>query len=192
MARSGADWYDGGRVHRKEVHSESSASSFLPYQAHDLVYTSLRLAVFRIDPTSASPVAQVIRDESNDGVVFKLLEDLYIPARGPQLANPASYNGPLRATAARLKRYQILCQRIAKARVTHAERLRDQGLCDVDIIFKCEQYQVEPFKGEKQRVEAAVSLILPVHYIHRLMTRYPGRAIVSCLSLPRKGEGDGS
>ncbi|KAK4545781.1 hypothetical protein LTR36_002735 [Oleoguttula mirabilis] len=144
------------RIYGRPLQKLSSAAShYVAYQPYDVVFTSLRLVVFQIEPTSATPIAHIIRDALTDGDVFELIKglDLHVPAA-------ASKQGGAHGTTEtsvlkdQLTRYGLLCDKIKEARVKHAERLRDDGMVDVDVIYKCSKYQVEPFKTDKEIMEA--------------------------------------
>jgi len=134
----------------------SAASHYTSYRVYDVVFTSLRMIVFQIDPTSATPIAHIIRDELNDAQVFDLIENISEPTThwklGRKYVKSFATVHPDRAA-----RYDALRRKMAEARIKHAEFLREEGLRDVDIIYKCSKYEVEPFKTDKEKIKAAVS-----------------------------------
>ncbi|KAK1090252.1 hypothetical protein LTR48_008650, partial [Friedmanniomyces endolithicus] len=111
--------------------SRKAAARFVPAGPFDVTYTSLRMVIFSIEETSATLVAQVIRQELNDTQICKLLERVYS-------SDPRSEK--------RVVRSADLYKKIEQARIQLAKNLRDCGFVDVDVIYQCEYYRVEPFK----------------------------------------------
>ncbi len=130
-------------IHDAKVQaSHKAAARFVPTGPFDVTYSSLRMVIFSIEETSATLVAQVIREELNDTQICKLLERVYNP-------DPNSEKRVVRAAA--------LYRKIEQARIQLAKNLRDCGFVDVDVIYQCEYYRVEPFKSDKERVSSLVS-----------------------------------
>ncbi|KAK0948317.1 hypothetical protein LTR29_000434 [Friedmanniomyces endolithicus] len=119
--------------------SRKAAARFVPAGPFDVTYTSLRMVIFSIEETSATLVAQVIRQELNDTQICKLLERVYS-------SDPRSEK--------RVVRSADLYKKIEQARIQLAKNLRDCGFVDVDVIYQCEYYRVEPFKSDKERVSS--------------------------------------
>ncbi|TKA70032.1 hypothetical protein B0A55_09079 [Friedmanniomyces simplex] len=115
----------------------SSAAHFVPMGPFDVTLSSLRMVIFQIDETSATLVAQVIREELNDTQICNLLQGIYI-------SPPDADKRVVRAAA--------LCKKMYQARIQLAKNLRDCGFVDVDVIYQCEDYRVEPFKNDKDKV----------------------------------------
>ncbi|KAK0774669.1 hypothetical protein LTS16_023365, partial [Friedmanniomyces endolithicus] len=127
-------------IHDAKVQaSHKAAARFVPTGPFDVTYSSLRMVIFSIEETSATLVAQVIREELNDTQICKLLERVYNP-------DPNSEKRVVRAAA--------LYRKIEQARIQLAKNLRDCGFVDVDVIYQCEYYRVEPFKSDKERVSS--------------------------------------
>ncbi|KAK0997809.1 hypothetical protein LTR54_009606 [Friedmanniomyces endolithicus] len=127
-------------VHDAKVQaSRKAAARFVPTGPFDVTYSSLRMVIFSIEETSATLVAQVIREELNDTQICKLLERVYNP-------DPKSEKRVVRAAA--------LYKKIEQARIQLAKNLRECGFVDVDVIYQCEYYRVEPFKSDKERVSS--------------------------------------
>ncbi|KAK1049079.1 hypothetical protein LTR33_014824, partial [Friedmanniomyces endolithicus] len=119
--------------------SRKAVARFVPTGPFDVTYASLRMVIFSIEETSATLVAQVIREELNDTQICKLLERVYD-------SDPKSEKRVVRAAA--------LYKKIEQARIQLAKNLRDCGFVDVDVIYQCEHYRVEPFKSDKERVSS--------------------------------------
>ncbi|KAK0322818.1 hypothetical protein LTR91_002593 [Friedmanniomyces endolithicus] len=128
------------RAHDARVQaSRKAAARFVPSGPFDVTFASLRMVIFSIEETSATLVAQVIREELNDTQICKLLERVYNP-------DPKSEKCVVRSAA--------LYKKIKQARIQLAKNLRDSGSVDVDVIYQCEHYRVEPFKSDKERVSS--------------------------------------
>ena len=112
---------------------------FLPVGDSDLVFLSLRMKVFQLDPVSATPISNIIRHSLNDAQVFDLLND----------CNPEADSTAKRIGHARLRRL------MKDAREEHARRLSAHGLEDVDIFYACKQPVIETYKKDQVRFEKA-------------------------------------
>lgn len=138
----------------------SSSSHFIPYRLHDVVFTSLRLVIFKIDPTSATPIAHHLRNDLNDAEIFKLLGDLQSGERGIE-SHPKGW------IESRFQRCKALKEKMAEAKIKHAIHLRDEGAVDVDIIYSVPSYQVLPFKADKEKLEHLVSFVFdPLRFLN--------------------------
>lgn len=134
----------------------STASHHVSFRPYDVVFTSLRLVIFQLDPKSATPIAHIIRDELDDGDVFELIKglDLHMQRASPLTSAPLPASYPRNQSPC----IALLRSKIDAARVKHAEFLRDNGMIDVDIIYKCSKYEVEPLKSDKEIMEAQVGV----------------------------------
>ena len=140
---------------RPNQDTTSAASQITPPRiAYDVVFTTLRLVVARVNPISATPIAYILRGRLSDAKICELVRDLCgdggskLPSRPHTTAQPRL--DPRKGKALRTM--------IDEARVAHAMKLAMEQLVDVDIIYKCSQYQVEPFRSDKDLLAARVSL----------------------------------
>ena len=140
---------------RPNQDTTSAASQITPPRiAYDVVFTTLRLVVARVNPISTTPIAYILRGRLSDAEICELVRDLCgdggskLPSRPHTTAQPRL--DPRKGKALRTM--------IDEARVAHAMKLAMEQLVDVDIIYKCSQYQVEPFRSDKDLLAARVRL----------------------------------
>ncbi|KAK3071723.1 hypothetical protein LTR53_008118 [Teratosphaeriaceae sp. CCFEE 6253] len=129
----------------------ASAARFVPTGPYDVTLASLRMVVFQVDHTSATPIAQVIREERNDIQIC----DLIAQCRISPPTKVADGNAPNGIGERRVVLDAGPLGKVMKeARIKHAENLRDTGFVDVDIVYKCDGYRVEPYKSDKDLLAA--------------------------------------
>jgi hypothetical protein len=134
------------------------ASHFLPMGHTDVLFTALRHVIYQIEPTSATPIATVIREELTDAQMYSLLADTHItpPIVRPRRTVETHNRKPSTTSEQRIIRADALKKIMVEARNKHARQLLSYGHRDVDIIYKCSRYQVEPFRSDKEKLQALV------------------------------------
>ena len=136
------------------LHSSASLrNNFGP--VYDAAFASVQTLVFQIEQTSATPIAEVIRQEMNDAQMTALLDGASEPVSptGSKIKNKARL--PNLGNPDRPFIIMSLKEVIAKARVRHAENLYWRGEWDVDIVYNRDRYCVEPLKTDRETIEAA-------------------------------------
>ncbi|KAI6857608.1 hypothetical protein KC343_g6502 [Hortaea werneckii] len=127
----------------------TAASQILPYRRYDLVFDSLRNVIFGLDKKSAMPIAHIIRDSMTDTQICTLIDG--ICGREKPMAKHLREGGL--TEAARKANIDKLSQKMEEARVKHAQNLRESGLRDVEVVYKCDGLKIEPFKTDKEVIE---------------------------------------
>ncbi|KAI7281550.1 hypothetical protein KC345_g4058 [Hortaea werneckii] len=128
----------------------TAASQILPYRRYDLVFDSLRNVIFGLDKKSAMPIAHIIRDSMTDTQICALIDGICGPEK--PMAKHLREGGL--TEAARKANIDKLSQKMEEARVKHAQNLRESGLRDVEVVYKCDGLKIEPFKTDKEVIEA--------------------------------------
>ena len=146
--------YQRCQVYGRPIPNPSSAAShIIPTRIYDGAFLTLRVGVARVDPASATPITHILRRELNDSEISELVQDLCGngSSKKPKEAHTAARPrlDPSRGKALRLK--------IDQARALHATHLREENMVDVDIIYECSHYQVEPFRSDMGLLAARVS-----------------------------------
>ncbi|KAF2480364.1 hypothetical protein BDY17DRAFT_191431 [Neohortaea acidophila] len=127
----------------------TEASHFIPYNRHDVAFTSLRLMVYHIDSRSATPIAHLLQQELGDVKAQELLTLFCSSVRG----NPRESNG--KREIINLAAFKQVCAKIEEARKQHAVRLRRADMQDVDVRYFGSQATIEKFKADKLAVESS-------------------------------------
>ncbi|KAI7668371.1 hypothetical protein KC319_g6412, partial [Hortaea werneckii] len=128
----------------------TAASQILPYRRYDLVFDSLRNVIFGLDKKSAMPIAHIIRDSMTDTQICALIDGIC----GPEMPMAKHLREGGLTEAARKANIDKLSQKVEGARVKHAQNLRERGLRDVEVVYKCDGLKIEPFKTDKEVIEA--------------------------------------
>ena len=119
------------------------ALAFLPRKTHDTAFGSLWMMTVTISPTSAIPIAKIIRDKYNDEELCEL-----IGTAKKATAEHWRQRGKLRTT---------LTAEIEKARDILATRLRDTGMSDLTVRYVDRPLWFARFVNDKRRIESNVS-----------------------------------
>lgn len=128
----------------------TEASHFIPYNRHDVAFTSLRLMVYHIDSRSATPIAHLLQQELGEVKAQELLTLFCSSVR----AKPREFNG--KREIINLAAFKQVCAKIEEARKQHAVRLRRADMQDVDVRYFGSQATIEKFKADKLAVESSV------------------------------------
>ncbi|KAI7337353.1 hypothetical protein KC315_g2360 [Hortaea werneckii] len=137
----------------------TAASQILPYRKYDLVFDSLRNVIFGLDKRSAMPIAHIIRDNMTDTQICALIDGICGPEK--PMAKHLREGGL--TEAARKANIDKLSQKMENARVEHAKNLRESGLRDVEVVYKCDGLKIEPFKTDKEVIEAQGGRVYHLH-----------------------------
>ncbi|KAI7083556.1 hypothetical protein KC356_g7488 [Hortaea werneckii] len=137
----------------------TAASQILPYRRYDLVFDSLRNVIFGLDRRSAMPIAHIIRDSMTDTQICALINGIC----GPEKSMAKHLKGGGLTEAARKANIDKLGQKMEEARVKHGKNLRESGLRDVEVVYKCDGLKIEPFKTDKEVIEAQGGRVYHLH-----------------------------
>lgn len=151
--------------HVQGLPTKPAVAAMLPYYMTDLLFLSLRMAIYQVSRKSATPIARLIRDNNGDAELYCLLADYRLGSSQLATAEPGSYDHELfemtevvTGPCAKFRRA------IAKARQEHALNLRQAALCDVDLLYEGKAAKVMTFRGDKEFIEKSVSRV--VKYCH--------------------------
>ncbi|KAK5130680.1 hypothetical protein LTR08_001841 [Meristemomyces frigidus] len=146
--------YQRRQVYGRPVKDTSSgASRIIPSGVYDVAFMALRVVVAIINPASATPITHLLRNVLDDVEISTLIWDLCGKSGSKNLWEVHTTTPP------RLdpRRGKALRQKIDEARALHAVKLRNEGMVDVDVVYKCSQYQIEPFRSDKELLAARVT-----------------------------------
>ncbi|GAB1741388.1 hypothetical protein NU219Hw_g6622t1 [Hortaea werneckii] len=137
----------------------TAASHILPYRKYDMVFDSLYNVIFGLEKKSAMPIAHIIRDSMTDTQICALIDGICGPEK--PMARHLREGGL--TEAARKANIDRLSKKMDDARVEHSKNLRKSGLRDVEVVYKCDGLKIEPFKTDKEVIEAQGGRVYHLH-----------------------------
>ena len=132
----------------------TTGADFIPPQwQFNVAFISLRHSIFKINRTSASPIAFILGKQLSDADIVGFIESF------PSMHNPNMYLGEQDKVAkAKARAYENFVAKIEEARKTHAIRLRAAGMEDVDIKYSGLEAGIAIFKSDRIRIKESVSI----------------------------------
>ena len=138
--------------------SPSVASHFIPKLIYDVAFISLRHMVFKVDSKSATPIAHILHESvfgkgGGSGEMYGLIDDLYPPG-----GHKTKWFERSEEVKLRWPKYARFRKMIDEARRTHAVRLRNAGMVDVDVLFAGFESGIAIYKRDQEIIEEQVSV----------------------------------
>ena len=167
---------------------DSQSPDFVPYALHDVVFTALRHVVFQVDRRSSTPIAHLMRSRLSDGDVFALINEYHTSVA--EKATKSGWKSDISKQKSRAKPKSLSCvklrAKIEEARSWHATRLREQGMRDVDVLYRGDAAKLRYFIRDKEFIVNKVSECFLLYV--ELLTGFAGRHAVPPMAVRRECE----
>nr|POF26363.1 hypothetical protein CFP56_22512 [Quercus suber] len=132
------------------------------HKPYDLTFATLHHVVAALDEDSAMPISEQLHARLTNSELKAILDEVYVSTTQEDALNPARRNVGMRTVAVsernRATRCARLCEEVREQHRLHAIALRDADCCDVDIIYRSNEYDPQEMLADVATLKEQVSL----------------------------------